>query len=160
MTSLRDLSIEVESLDWKRLLSCWKWLLQDRELAPLAMTSFGDWFLRDAGGAVHLLDLVSGELRPIAATVAEFNHKASLQENLDDWFISELVLLLRERGILLREGECYSYKVPPVVGGKIEPDNIIPLLHMVHQAVLAQLHERIRGLPPGARITGFEFQEE
>ena len=124
------------------------------------MTSFGDWFLEAEDGAIHFLDAVAGELRPIAGSQAEFEEKANLQENLDDWFIAELVVLLRERGMNLKKGECYGYKLPPAVGGKMEVENIEATDLMVHQAVLGQILEQTKKLPPGTPITGFDVKWE
>ncbi|MBI3855622.1 MAG: DUF1851 domain-containing protein [Planctomycetes bacterium] len=155
MMHWRDMALDVTHQDCDRLLSPWGWILRGRHFVPVAMTSFGDWFLEADDGAIHFLDAIAGELKPVAASRTEFEEKAGLQRNLDEWFMAGLVLLLRERGIHPKEGECYGYKLPPAVGGKLEVENIEVTDLMIHQAILGQILEQNRKLSPGARIARF-----
>lgn len=152
----KDVAIDLGGLECAPLLSPWAWLLEGRKFTPVAMTSFGDWFLEAEGGAIHFLDTVAGQLKPVAATRRDFEMKADHRENLDEWFIADLVLSLRERGMKLKEGECYGYKLPPAVGGNLDAENIEPTDLMVHQAILGQILEQTKKLPPGTRIARFK----
>jgi hypothetical protein len=153
--SWEDVAIDLMSIDHKRLLAQWAWLLGGRHLEPIGMSSFGDWFLQDASGAVHFLDVVGGQLHMVARSRTSFDELATLPENLNEWFMAELVHLLRESQVLLQEGECYGFKLPPCVGGEVAPNNIEPTTHMLHQAIMSQTAEQSRKLPPGTRISRF-----
>ena len=54
--------------------------------------------------------------------------------------------------MVLGKNQCYGYKIPPVLGGKIEVSNIEPTDIGVHQGILSQIHEQTRNLPEGTKI--------
>ena len=90
------------------------------------VTAFGDWFLLDDDGSVHFLDLVAVKLSKAAETGAEFKQVMGRPEKRDEWFMTDLVQALLDAGIVLGPGQCYSYKLPAVVGGQLEVANIEP----------------------------------
>ncbi|MDB5390188.1 MAG: hypothetical protein JWM11_5834, partial [Planctomycetaceae bacterium] len=47
-------------------------------------------------------------------------------DRANEWLLPQLVGDLKESGVKLQTGECYGYKLPPIVGGKMEPDNFEP----------------------------------
>jgi len=60
--------------------------------------------------------------------------------------------------LVLTDQDVYSFKVPPVLGGQFDVPNI-EVMHFVVTANLAgQLHQQIRELPPGTKISGFEME--
>ena len=115
MATWEQLLIRTADLDCPRLLSYWRWLLQ-KDYHPIVMTAFGDWFLLDDDGSVHFLDLVAGKLSKAADTGEEFKQVMGRPEKLDEWFMADLVQALLDAGIVLGPGQCYGYKIPPVVG--------------------------------------------
>ena len=124
------------------------------------MTAFGDWFLLDDDGSVHFLDLVAGKLSKAAETGDEFRRTMKLPEKLDEWFMAGLVESLLECGMVLGPGECYGYKLPPIVGGQLEVENIEPTDIVIHQSLLSQIHEQTRNLPEGTKINKFLIDGE
>ena len=70
-----------------------------------------------------------------------------------------MVALLEARSDHLVSGQCYSYKIPPALGGSFESANVKNVSAMVHFSVMGQLHEQIRHLPPGANISHFKIVE-
>lgn len=127
------------------VLSSWKWLLQDKSYSVHAMSPFGDLVLEDDRGRTYFLDLIRGELKTVDAI-------------REEWFMPELAMTLQNAQVRLKKGQCYAFKIPPVLSGKIEPGNVEPMDAAVYHHVVAQIHEQVRNLPPGTPITGFKLE--
>jgi hypothetical protein len=152
MATWEQLLIRTADIDCQRLLSYWQWLLP-KEYHPIVVTAFGDWVLLDqSDGSVHFLDLVAGTLSKVAESGDDFKRAMALPEKLDEWFMAELVQALLDCGIVLGQNQCYGYKVPPVLGGKLEVANIELTDLAVHQGLLSQIHQQTRNLPEGTTI--------
>jgi len=145
------LAIDPSGIDCNRLLSSWRWLVNE-SYVPIELTIFGDWFLLAHDGAVFLLDVVAGELRQIAESKEQFAQERSTREALDDWFMADLAMLCWEQGLRPEPGQCLSYKVPPVLSGELALSNIEVCDLAVHQSIMAQMHEQVRDLPPDTQI--------
>jgi hypothetical protein len=152
MPTWEQLLIRNTEIDCQRLLSYWLWLLQ-KDFHPIVMTAFGDWFLLDQDGSIHFLDLVAGKLSKAAGSGDEFKRVMGRPEKLDEWFMAELVESLLDAGMALGKDQCYGYKIPPVLGGKLEIANIEPTDIAVHQGLLSQIHQQTRNLPEGTKIS-------
>jgi hypothetical protein len=63
-----------------------------------------------------------------------------------------MVALLEARSEYLAAGQCYSYKIPPLLGGSFESANVEAMSAMVHFSIMGQIHEQTRHLPPGTKI--------
>lgn len=133
------------------LLSGWSWLLGEAYEIVL-ISSLGDLFLADAAGRIHWLDAGAGQLTEIAGSLDEFNLLRQQTVHATEWFIPELVGDLLQGGARLAPGECFSYKVPPVLGGQMEPSNFEPADLSVHFGILGQIHEQVKDLPEGTPI--------
>jgi hypothetical protein len=153
------LSIDLSSLDCDRLLSHWRWLVPT-DLRPFSLTLFGDWFFEDRRGGVHFLDTVGGKLSQIAPTRDAFLEMRERPENRDEWYMADLALHCLERGLQPGEGQCLSFKIPPVLGGPLYPDNIEVSDLMVHESITAQIHRGVKDLPEGTKIGRFVVDGE
>jgi len=159
MAAWEQLLIRTADIDCPRLLSCWRWLLK-KDFQPIVMTMFGDWFLLDVDGSVYFLDLVSGQLSKAADTGEEFNQVMGHPERLDEWFLAGLVEFLVDCGMVLKPGQCYGFKVPPILGGRLELENIEPTDIFVHQSLMSQIHQQARHLPEGTKIHRFLIDDQ
>ena len=65
-----------------------------------------------------------------------------LQDQTGYWFLDSI------------EGSL-SFVVPPVLGGKFDPDNVTVRDFVVALNISGQIHDQIRDLPPGTPIKGF-----
>ena len=139
------------------LLRDWQWLLGEA-MQLLIVSALGDMFLADADGQVFWLDTGAGQLHQIAATVDEFQQLRQQRDHADQWFIPQLVGDLISSGVLLSPGQCYSYKIPPILGGQIEPANFEPTELSVHFSVLGQILRKVKDLPPGTKITDITIE--
>ncbi len=154
----KRLTIDVIGLDCDRLLSDWRWLVPE-SLRTFLLTMFGDWFFEDSTGRVIFLDTVAAELPEIAPSRQAFLAERGEQDNLDQWFMADLALLCWERGLRPAQGQCLSFKIPPVLSGPLEVDNIAVCDLMVHESVIAQIHRQTQGLPEGTVINRFSLDD-
>ena len=116
------------------------------------MNRFGDLFLVFEDGSVHMLDVGCGTLERLACTRDYFATKVDEDDNANYWFMIPLVDKLVAAGVTLGEGECYSYKQPPVLGGDYTIDNTCVLPIEEHFRALGSIHNQIKDLPDGTRV--------
>jgi hypothetical protein len=143
-----DILADPGDLDLQSLLEPWQWL-GIGEATVVAATLLGDLVLENAAG-VHVLDTTAGELRLLAAS-RDAMHAAS-SDDLDEWFAAGLAFDCLESGLSPGSRQCLSYKIPPVLGGSFDLDNVEVTDLDVHQHVIAQILEQVRDLPDGATI--------
>jgi hypothetical protein len=156
--SWADLLIENAARDYRVLLEDWSWLLKE-PFHVIAGNKFGDWFIQRPDGSVEILDSLDGTLRPLAPTPAEFRRLINTQEKQEEWLLSHLVFTLHEKRMIPADGQCYAFRVPPILGGKVEADNVEVMDLAVWVSVCGQLHRQVQALPPGTKVTGFKVTE-
>ena len=142
----------------KRLLEDWQWLLK----APhqvLVVTKMGDAFVKSPSSAVLFLDTLEGNVKEAARDERSFNQKWAAGDLDPTWFNPDMVALLEGRGVRLAPDQCYSYIVPPAIGGSFESSNIRVLRAVFHFLINGQLHRQVKELPAGTRITGLDLKE-
>src|SRR5262245_29228232 len=120
--SVHDYLIDHTGFDWPQLLSSWARLLPE-ELTVWLMNRFGDLFLVFAEGTVHMLDVGGGTIEKVANSRADFRKRIDKNDNANQWLMIPLIDQLVEAGISLQPGQCYGYKVPPVLGGEYTVEN-------------------------------------
>ncbi len=150
--NLSDATIDLTAVDCERLLSDWSWLVQG-QYSPLLMTAFGDLFLQSDDGHVWFLDLVSGEFKDVAHSRDDWAEMFNDPQTVEEWLMPGLVEALLGQGISLVEGTCYGYRIPPVLGGKIEIENIEQTDLSVYYSITGQIHRQVKDLPPGTPIS-------
>jgi hypothetical protein len=60
----------------------------------------------------------------------------------------------------LAQGQLYSYRVPPALGGEYSADNLEPTDISVHFSILGQINQRARNLPEVTEISGVQFSDD
>ncbi|MBE9210688.1 DUF1851 domain-containing protein [Nostoc sp. LEGE 06077] len=149
-----DLTVNFDDYRADDLLSDWYWLFP-HPMHLFLISAIGDMFLQahhdDAG--IYWLNVGTGELTYIADSIAEFKVAIAKPENLNLWFIPQLIGNLKLSGLYLDKGQCYSYKVPPFLNGSVEVSNFAPCSLSVHFCLLGQLYKQIKDLPDGTVIT-------
>lgn len=73
-------------------------------------------------------------------------------DKANEWFVPQLIGDILTSGKRLAPSECFGYKVPPVLGGEVQPDNFEPTDLQVHFGILGQIHRQVKDLPPGTPI--------
>lgn len=146
-----ELTVSPDGVDLEGLLSEWRWLV-DESFQPVVITALGDLFLRHDDGRIFWLDAGSGQLTEVAGSPEEFKQRMVQPENADEWFAPQLVGDILTGGTPLAPGQCFGYKIAPVLGGKFEADNFEPTDLQVHFGILGQIHRQVKDLPPGTPI--------
>ncbi|SRR5713226_3550546 len=150
-------NILVEGLSSEELLDDWAWLLRE-PYALIALNNFGDMFLRDGTGKVHFLDLAAGQITTIAESMEEFQRLSADKNCRARWFLLGLLTELDRAGMTITKGECFGFKKPPVLGGKIELSNIEITQLSVYASLMGQIHQQVRNLPPGTKIKEIKIE--
>jgi hypothetical protein len=113
----KDLFVDDLSADEVvRWFSPWSFLIQGR-VAPLLVTKFGSWYFERPDGTVDLLDVLSGEVRPVARGQDEFRSQVNSQAWQEIHLLSRLVYELLVAGKVAGRSESYSLIPHPVFGG-------------------------------------------
>lgn len=156
--TLNDLTVSPQGLDRDTLLESWYWLIP-KQAKPVLITALGDVFVQDGRGAVHFLNTCSGTVTKIADSGEAF--KALLQ---DAGFVTEYmhpakIVELRDAGLRLTPGTCYSYKHLMVLGGQDTVDNIEVSSIAIHVDFSGHIHQQVKDLPDGTQIAGTKMMK-
>jgi hypothetical protein len=146
-----ELTVSPVGVDLAGLLSDWQWLVGET-YQLMVISVLGDLFLRADDGRMFWLDTGWGRLSEVAANAEDFKQLMVSPRNTNEWFAPNLVGDILTAGQRLGPGECFSYKIPLVLGGKYEPENFEPTDLQVHFSVLGQIHRQVKDLPPGTPI--------
>jgi hypothetical protein len=154
--NLDDLTVKFNNENSDRLTEDWIWLIgTDKKV--LLVSAIGDLFLNDHGNNVYWLDVGGGELKLVADTIQDFEEKLKNIEQVNEWFMIDLTTELRLSDKKLKEGQLYSYKKLPIIGGDYAIDNFEPTDIEVHFCFAGQIHKQIKDLPNGTKVKiGFE----
>jgi hypothetical protein len=153
LISLADYLIDLNGKNWKALLHDWLYLLPS-EFTIWMINKLGDVIVVFKDGSVHFLDLGAGQLSRIGNDGKDFASRLSHGDNSSIWLATTLIDGCRAAGMTLTENQCYSYRIPPFLGGAFAVENIEPSDIAVHYGLLGQLWSNTRSLPSGAKIEG------
>lgn len=146
-----ELTVGFDAIKSDALLGDWRWLVGD-DVRLLLVSAIGDLFLKDAEGHILWLDAGAARLNRVADSADEFKRLMQMTEHADVWFVPELIGDLIVSGKCLTPGQCYSYQVPPMLGGEMELDNFEPTDLLVHCTMFAQIGRQLQDLPEGTKI--------
>jgi hypothetical protein len=149
--NIHNYLIEHSSFDWKTLLEEWRWLLPP-EFTVWLFTRTGDLFIKLPDGSIHMLDVGAGQLSRVAESRDDACAKLDEPGVADEWLMIPVVDQLVASGCILSAGQCYSYRVLPVLGGSYAPEGRVVLPIGEHFGAWGSLHRQIATLPEGAEI--------
>ena len=155
--TLDDLTVKNNQSHSSSLTEDWLWLV-GKDKRPILISAIGDLFLEDESKKIYWLDTGAGNLELIADNIQDFQEKLQNNELANEWLLINLVINLKESGKILDEGQIYTYKILPVLGGEYTVDNFEPTDIEVHFSVTGQLHRQIKDLPPGTKINNIKFK--
>lgn len=149
--NIHDYLIDHSGFDWPKMLEHWRWQLPAK-FEVLLVNRFGDLFLILPDETVHHLDIGDGILSKVAETRDEFRRKADNVDIAKDWFLITLVDRLVAAGKALQPGQCYCYRMLPILGGGYGLDDfeIKDLAYLY--AAFGPIHERVKELPDGTQV--------
>jgi hypothetical protein len=136
-----------------RGLESWQWISIGSKV-PLFASPFGDVFFR-ADDGIWWLDTLEGTLTRNWANAEALEADLATASGQDRYLLAGLAFGAESRGLIPGGGQVYGFKTPPVLGGALEVDNVETIDFVVGLNIAGQLHDQIRGLPPGTRISGF-----
>jgi len=149
--SVHDYLVDHRDFDWQMLFKEWTWLVP-KEFTVWLMNRFGDLFLVFEDGSVHMLDVGGGTLERVASSREDFGFKIDEDDNANDWLMIPLVDDLVAAGITLSEGQCYSYRKPPILGGDYTVENTCILPIAEHYGMYGLIQNQIKDLQDGAEV--------
>jgi hypothetical protein len=123
--------------DVEECLPPWNWLLSG-DVGPVFLSRFGDWFLNRRDGSTVKLDVLAGEVIPIADSPEEFKARVNTMEWQEEHLLSLLVYELHEQGKIAGKGQCYAIAPHPIFGGRLEPEFISVMDRRVWQSICIQ----------------------
>jgi hypothetical protein len=139
--------------EYARGLESWAWL----DLAgkrPLFASLFGDVFFDSEDGCWYL-DTLEGELTRPWDSREPMEASLATPEGQDQYLLGGLAMSAERSGITLGPSEVYDFVPPPILGGPLKVENITTMDFVVALNIAGHVHDQVRGLPPGTRITGF-----
>ncbi len=148
---ITDYIIDHNDFDWPTLLADWAWLLPE-EFTVWLINRYGDLFLVFNDGTVHMIEIGRGTIEQLAENRDEFSRKIDEDDNASDWLMIPLVDSLVKAGKILYAGQCYSFIIPPILGGGYTVENTAILSVTEHYGVYASIHQQIRDLPDGTQV--------
>jgi hypothetical protein len=136
-----------------RALESWAWIGLGGKV-PLFVSPFGDVFFR-ADDGIWWLDTLEGALTRPWITAEELNADLATPEGQDRYLLAGLAQGAERRGVVPTASQVYGFKIPPVLGGALDVDNVEVIDFVVAVNIAGQLHDQLRDIPPGAPISGF-----
>jgi hypothetical protein len=155
--TLNDLTVSPQGLDRDTLLESWQWLLPKRA-KPVLITALGDVFVQDGRGAVHFLDTCAGTVTKIAENGEAFTARLHETGFVTEHMYPAKIVELRDAGLNLTSGTCYSHKQFLVLGGQDTVDNYEVCSIAIHLDLTGHIHQQVKDLPDGTKIAGFEMK--
>lgn len=137
----------------KNALDSWQWI-EFGDRTPILVTAFADVFF-SAHDGIWFLDTLEGTLKHIFQSRGELEAELLTEEGQDLFLFSPFVDRAIREGNSLDESQCYDFLLNPIVGGTIEYDNVGRMNFLVALNIRGQLHDQVRHLLPGTKISKF-----
>ena len=132
-----DLFVDVTQLDFRALLEEWPGSIMG-EVRPIGASVFGDLFFERRSGEVIKLDVLEGEVHPVANSIQEFSEFMNTLEWQELHLLSQGVALLKERAISRASGQFFAFNPHPAFTGAIDWARAAPLDAVVWNSICAR----------------------
>ena len=139
-------------------LDGWKWLEVEGK-TPILVTAFADMFMQAPDG-IWFLDTYEGKLKRVCDTREELSDLLNTEKGDDLYLFGPIARRAESEGLRLGPDECYDFKVHPVLGGSLDLSNIEKRSFLVAFHLRGQLHEQVRHMAPGTKITSFHMVDD
>ena len=149
--NIGDYTIAQEGFDWGTMLQDWGWILPS-SFEVWIVNRFADLFIVQNDGSIWMLDTGSGAYKRMADSRDHFADRAEDADTFTDWFMVGAVDDMVASGQTLAHGQCYSYKLPPGLGGDYVLSNFMVTDLHVHLSVHGQIFGHTKDLPDGTPI--------
>lgn len=152
MNELRALMIDASEYETSRLLAEWHWLVP-QFATPLFISAFGDWVFGHPDGELWKLSLLEGDYRQMATNAAEYNTLNKSAEWLENTFSAGWQVIAAGHGMQPDKDQCLGWKIPPVLGGKLEVANLEIFGMFLYQSLMGQLHRQLQAGETGGIVS-------
>ena len=149
--NLKDLSVNLNSINTGKLMKTWAWLTGN-DKQPIMVTILGDVFLKDKQGQIFWLNVGEGYIDKVADSQSSFEEMLLDEELVDEWFLPQLVEEIKASGLELTDGKVYSYLKLPILGGHYVAENFKVTDIAVHFQLTGEIHRQIADLPEGTNV--------
>jgi hypothetical protein len=133
-------------IDTAKFAQDWKWLIDLDRYSLLAVSPFGDLFLKDETDALCLLDVNLGCIE--YAELQGSDPAILFPISFDD----RIAAGYREAGLVLSEGKCYGLKKQGVAGGSFTPKNIYVATAIEYISFMGDFHYQIKDVADGESV--------
>jgi hypothetical protein len=134
-----DLLIQnISEADAETWLGYWSAKINGR-VSPVFMSKFGDWFLRRPDGSTIELSVIEGTCSQVASSPEEFASLVNSQSWQEQHLLSCQIVLLHQRGMIPRAGQCYAFVPHPILLGRIDIERVMLMDVGVWQHICAQM---------------------
>lgn len=116
----------------------------------LCTNLFGDAFFVDSSGAVHMLERGAASVEAIASSEEEF--REAIIGDSEGWQLRPLADQCRSAGKILGDGQCYAFKMLPVLGGEYIVENVWVAPWREWFDLTADVYEQIKDVPDGTPV--------
>ena len=155
--TIDDLTVKFNQETSDNLTADWTWLI-GTDKKPILVSAIGDMFLKADNENIYWLDVGQGKLKLVANDTHDFRNKLTDIEQVNEWFMIDLTIeLLSDKK--LKDGQLFSFKKLPVIGGDYSVDNFEPADIEVHFCIAGQIHEQTKDLPDGTKIKEVKFKK-
>ena len=76
------------------------------------------------------------------------------------YLLGALAMAAERTGLVPGPDQVYDFTISPVLGDPIEVGNIGVIDFVVGLNIAGQLHDQLRGLPPGTAISGVTISDD
>jgi hypothetical protein len=149
--NVHDYLIEQDDKNWNEFMSDWRFLLPE-SFAIWLVNRFGDIVLVVEDGSVHFFDVGAGTIRRVADNREHFCTLIDQDDNGNEWLMMDLTDDCVAAGLKLSANQCYSFKIPPILGGEYSVDNVAPADLAVHYSFQADICRQTKDLPDGTKV--------
>jgi hypothetical protein len=149
--NLHEYLIDQPGKDWSASLKGWGSVLP-ASCTLWLVNRFGDLFIVLDDGSVHMLDMGSGQLNRVADSRDQFAELLDVGENANNWLMIPLVDQLVAAGVVFAPDRCYGFKIPPVLGGSYDLENVAACNLAVYFSMLADIQRQIKDVPDGTPV--------
>jgi hypothetical protein len=146
-----DYLIDLEGKDWDVLLLDWRFLLPE-SFSVWLVNRFGDVFVVYEDESVHMLDVGRGTIERVGENCDDFVTRIDHDDHVNTWMRANLVNRCVRSGLRLGAKQCYGFKLPPMLGGAYEVENVVLMDLQKHYSLLADLCEQTVELPDGTKV--------
>ena len=138
--------------EYAEALESWAWADLEGK-TPIVSSLFGDVIL-EAGDGYWFLDIVAGKLERVWPDKRSLEAELATPAGQSHYLLSDLALGADASGLRLGQDEVFDFKLPPVLGGGLDLTNLSPMSFTVCVDIAGQLHDQVRDLPPGTKVSG------